>query len=324
MTFPNLSQGSEVQGFPAWAQYLAKLGRFMSHDDGISFSNLPSLAVVCLPRIDYSSIFVAYGSLDALSNTDETDLSSQHHDLDMLLGKSVSYLKIRASEQTVLLGRLEYIDHAAGEVTLLTKINSTSHERYLISRNDWHWIRGTEVLFDIARGATNIQRQRAGEGYSEYQKIAKAAGHSLAAAATRIFAPYITVIGEKSRFIDEIASLNFNFKDTSISAQLLMNSETEACEYFRHSGRYIQLLASGRAPSEAHSSLLVIEAGRSLGDQLTQISRDKRAIILVAANKRSHNDVVDLLAPMINFRGLHDSAPDLGETPHYIKTIFIR
>jgi restriction system protein len=33
-----------------------------------------------------------------------------------------------------------------------------------------------------------------------------------------------------------------------------------------------------------------------LGDQLTQISKDKRAIILVAANKRSHNDVVELLA----------------------------
>ena len=324
MTFPNLSQGSQIRAFPTWAQYLAKLGRFMSQGDGISVSNLPCIAVVCLPRIDYSSIFVAYGSLNALSKTEETGLPPTHHDLDLLLGKTVSYLKIRGSEQTVVLGRLECIDHAAKEVILLTKINPTSHERYLISRKDWHWIRGTDVSFDIARGATNNQRHRAGEGYSEYQKIAKVAGHSLASAATRILAPYLTVIGEKSRFIEELASLDFNFNEESISAGLLLNSETEAGVYFRHSGRYIQLLTSGRAPSEAHSSVVVIEAGRRLGDQLPQISKDKRAIILVAANKRSHNDVIELLAPMINFRGLHDSAPDLGETPHYLKTIFIR
>ena len=324
MKLPNLVQGGEVRAFPTWAQYLAKLGRFMSQGDGMSVSSLPSIAVVCVPRIDYTSIFVGYGSLGALSNTEETGLFPPHHDLNFLLGKNVSYLKIRGSEQAIVLGRLECINPAAGEVTLLTKINPTSHERYIISRKDSNWIRGTDVSFDIARGATNNQRQRAGEGYSEYQQIAKVAGHSLASAATRISGPYLTVIGEKSRFIEELASLDFNFNEASISAGLLLNSETEGGDYFRHSGRYIQLLASGRALSEAHASIVVIEAGRRLGDQLTQISKDKRAIILVAANKRSHNDVVELLAPMINFRGLHDSAPDLGETPHYLKTIFIR
>jgi len=296
----------------------------MSQANGMAFSNLPSFAVVCLPRIDYASIFVAYGSLWALSNTEEAGLSPPHNDLDFLLSKTVSYLKIRNSEQAIVLGRLECIDYVAGEATLLTKINPASHERYIISRKDWNWIRGTDVLFDITRGATNNQRQRAGEGYSEYQQIAKVAGHSLASAATRISGPYLTVIGEKSRFIEELASLDFNFNEAAISAGLLLNSETEGGDYFRNSGRYIQLLASGRALSEAHASIVVIEAGRRLGDQLTQISKDKRAIILVAANKRSHNDVVELLAPMINFRGLHDSAPDLGETPHYLKTIFIR
>lgn len=324
MTFPNLVQHGQIREVPAWAKFLAKIGRYMADGDRLIDGNSPSIAVVCLPRIDYAALFTAYGSLNALSNTEETSADFQNINLDFLLNKTVSYIKIKNHENTILLGRLESIDHATGTANLVTKISNSSYFRCEIVRKDWHWVRGTDIPFDIAKGATDRQRLRAGEAYLEYHNIAKVVGHALASAATRISGPYLTVIGEKNRFTEELESLEFNSNEASIPAGVLLNSENESGKYFRNSGRYIDFLASGRSLSEVTTSVVIIEAGRRLGDQLQQLGKNKRAIILVAANKRSHNDVVELLAPHINFRGLYEHAPALGEMPQYIKTIFLR
>ncbi len=324
MTFPNLVQHGQIREVPAWAKFLAKIGRYMAHSDRLMDGNSPKIAVVCLPRIDYAALFTAYGSLNALSNAEGTGVDSQNINLDVLLNKTVSYLKIKGHENTIILGRLESIDHSTDTANLVTKISNSSYFRCGIGRKDWHWVRGTDISFDITKGATDHQRLRAGEAYLEYHNIAKVVGHALASAATRISEPYLTVIGEKNRFIEELESLEFNSNEASIPVGVLLNSENESGKYFRNSGRHIDLLASGRSLSEAKTSVVIIEAGRRLGDQLQQLGENKRAIILVAANKRSHNDVVELLAPLINFRGLCEPAPELGEIPQYIKTIFIR
>ena len=150
MTFPNLRQNGEVQAFPKWAQYLVKLGIFMSKGEKSCIDKLPSIAIVSLPRIDYASIFAAYGALVAISINEEIGSSPEYNDLDSLIGKTVSYLKIRGSEQTVLVGILKCINHDEGRATLLTKINTNSNHQYNINRTDWNLIRGTDIFFDIA------------------------------------------------------------------------------------------------------------------------------------------------------------------------------
>ena len=309
---------------PSWAKFLAKVGHHMATNNAVGDKSAPRLAIVCLPRIDYAALFTAYGVLCSLCSDDDSISESKSVNLDGLLTKKVSCLKVKGNEAHVLIGLLESIDYTSGIATILTQNGSSSRFTYLINRKDWYLIRGTDVLFDITRGATERQRLRASDAYREYHEIAKVLGVALASAATRTSSPYATIVGEKSRFIEELESLNFKDSESSIPAGILLNSENESGRNFRNSGRCIDLLASGRGLSEAKAPLVIMEAGRGLGDQLQQLDDNKRAIILVAANKRSHNDVVELLAPLINFRGLCEPAPDLGVMPQYLKTIFIR
>lgn len=310
--------------FPAWAKFMAKIGHHMAKNNAIGDKSFPRLAIVCLPRIDYAALFTAYGVLCALCSDDDSITKSNSVNLDSLLTKKVSCLKIKENEAHVLLGLLESIDYISGIATILTQNGSSSRFTYLINRKDWYLIRETDVIFDITRGATERQRLRAGDAYREYNEIARVLGVALASAATRTSSSYATISGAKHRFIEELESLKFEDGESAISASLLLNSEDESGRNFRNSGRFIDLLASGRGLADAGAPLVIIEAGRLLGDQLQQLEDNKRAIILVAANKRSHNDVVELLAPLINFRGLCEPEPDLGVMPQYIKTIFIR
>ncbi len=317
-------QDGLIREFPVWAKLLAKLGRYMSTEDGTKDGDMPRIAVVCLPRIDYAALFTSYGALHALTNFEESSANSQSINLEALVNRTVSYLKIKGQETTTILGRLESVDRASGTASLTTRRDKKANFVYSIDRKDWHWVRESDMTFDITKGATNRQTLRAGEAYSEYHKIAATVGNILASAATRTSGAYLTIVGEKSRFFEEIESLTFCSNETSIPAGILLNSGDDSGKHFRNGGRYIELLASSRNLSEAESSVVVVEAGRALGDQLQQLGENKRAIILVAANKRSHNDVVDLLAPFINFRGRKEPVPDLKDTPQYLKIIFLR
>jgi len=310
--------------FPAWAEFLAKVGCYMTQKNSEIDKQTPKIAAVCLPRIDYSALFTAYGALYSLSTAENTGSEFKNINLQPLIGKTVSYLKVRDINATTYLGRLESVDNASGTAILITRRDGKANFSCSINRKDWHRIRGTDIPFDIAKGATDRQRLCAGEAYLEYHEIAEVVGHALASAATRISDSYLTIVGEKNRFTEELESLHFKSDEASIPAGLLLNSENDSGKYFRNSGRYIELLASGRDLTESKTPVVIIEAGRRLGDHLQQLGQNQRAIILVAANKRSHNDVVELLAPFINFRGICESAPDLGEMPQYLKTIFIR
>ena len=324
MRFPDILQNGSSMPFPAWAKFLAKVGHHMAINNAVGAKSPPRLAIVCLPRIDYAALFTAYGVLCSLCSDDDSIPDSKSVNLDGLLNKKVSCLKVKGSEAHVLIGILESVDYTSGVATILTQNGSSYRFIYHISRKDWYLIRGTDVLFDITRGATERQRLRASDAYREYHEIAKVMGVALASAATRTSSSYATIVGEKSRFIEEIESLTFKHGEPSLAAGILLNSENETGKNSRNSGRCIDLHASGRSLTEAKAPLVIVEAGRGLGDQLQQLDDNKRAIILVAANKRSHNDVVELLAPLINFRGLCEPTPDLGAAPQYLKTIFIR
>ena len=176
----------------------------------------------------------------------------------------------------------------------------------------------------MTRGATERQRLKASDSYREYQEIAKVLGVALASAATRTSSPYVTIVGEKNRFIEELESLEFKEMESSIPAGVLLNSENESGRNFRNSGRFIDLLSSSCGLSETKAPLVIFEAGRTIGDQLQQLDDSRSAIILVAANRRSHSDVADFLATLINFRGICSASPALGVVPQYLKTIFIR
>ena len=324
MPFPNVVQGGQIQNFPVWAKCLAKLGQYMSHQCGLKASDFPSIAVVCLPRFDYASFFLAYGILESLAVVDDLGTNSSDLDLEVLLNKTVIYRKNNDPKEPTILGRLESIDHTSGIATIAIRMSKKFYFRCEVDRSDWRQIKGSNVTFNIANGATEGQRYRASLGHSKIHSITNLVGYQLASAILNDFRPYVTVFGEKLRFIDEIESLAFNSNGEFIPAGLLLNSENKSGKYFRNSGKYIDLFASGSDLSKAKTPVVVIEAGRRLGDQIQQLDDTKNAIILVAANKHSHNDVVELLAPLINFRGRHDAVPDLGEVPQFIKTIFIR
>lgn len=310
---------------------MAKIGQHMATRKPES---APRLAVVCLPRVDYAALFTAYGALWSLASEDVSNSdSAERRNLETLRDKKVSCLRTGRIEATVCLGLLESIDYDDGIATILTKHDAPvdrSTDRLAvrhtcsINRRDWYSIRGADVTFDLARGATDRQRQRAGDAYREYHEIEKVMGVGLASAAMRTLSSYVAIVGEKIRFIEEMELLHFNKNDSTVSAGILLNPETVGDKNFRASGRYIKLLASGRDVSEADAPLVIIEAGRRLGDQLQAMGQHQHAIILVAANKRAHGDVIDIIAPFINTRGLYLPMPDLGDIPRYIKAIFIQ
>ena len=324
MLFPKLLQAGETRPFPVWGQYLAQLGHYMLKCGADSDCSPPSIAIICLPRVDYGAFFLAFGAVNALSTLQQSDAKVARSDISLLVGKSVSYLRVRDAKPTVILGQLECIDPTTGTATIVTKRNERANEIYQISEKDWHWIRSTQVKFDLERGATDHQRDRAREGYSEYQLIAKATGHPLASAVTLICESYIGIFAEKSRLIEEIETIELQYEDASIAAGLLLNSEMDNGQRHRDQGRYMDLLPSSSSITKTTAPVVVIEAGRRLGDQLSQLPNGKRAIVIMAANKRSYSDVSELLATLINYRGLQEPPPNIGESPHYLKTIFIR
>ena len=324
ITFPKIFQSGQVFDFPDWAKYLAKLGWYMTHSNSSIAYEIPRIALISLPRIDYAALFLAYGSLCSVSNNENTDLVSTKYNIDSLITKTVCYLKIKGNEHSIILGVLESIDHTAGIATLVTKISNSSYYRFNIDRKDWHLIRQTDIKFNILKGASESQRRHAGELYRDYNAIAKVVGKSIASEITKTSTEFLAIFGEKNRFYDEISSLDFKNDTASISAGILLNPKDLSGDYnFRSSGRYVNFLASGQELSATTTHISIIEAGRRLGDQLPHIRKDKRAIILIAANKRSHNDLVELLAPLINFSGILKTTPNLGPTPYFIKSIFI-
>lgn len=324
MNFPQLVQNNNPMQFPVWAKTLAKLGQYMAQNLIANENEFPRLAIVCLPRVDYAALFTTYGALCALATEDASKPGPDDIDLKELLGKKVSFLRVRPNHTAVFIGLLETIDIEKGQATIVTQRGRGPHIRFPVNRNEWFLVRSTEVNFDLARGATDRQCRLAGEAYRDYHKIEKTVGPAVAWASSRTSIPYVTVVGEKNRIVDECESLQFEENGASLSAEVLLNLKTEERGNARNGGRWVDLLASGRDLPQVHTPLVIIEAGRRVGDQLQQLMPGQRAIILVAANKRAHNDVVDLIAPSINFGSLHTAATDLGEVPHYIRIIFIQ
>lgn len=281
----------------------------------------PSFAVVCIPRIDYSAIFSAYGALCA-STVEYNSLSrSNARNPDGLIGKTVSY---KRSSGKLYIGILETVDNASGIATILTKSGALVRSRIQIARNDWPSLKETSVAFRLAKGATERQLDRAGKTYTEFHQIEMVMGPEIARAATGTLRPYATIVGEKTRFIEELTSLKFTNGRSSIPAAMVLNSENESGKRSRNGGPWLNLIASGRELPDVETELVIFEASRRLGDHLQQLSASQRAIVLVAANKRAYNDIVELIAPVINSRGISIPTHDFGAVPHYMKVIFIQ
>jgi hypothetical protein len=291
---------SEVR-LPVWAICLVYVGEtFAKLVDGVPSKYLT--VSLCLPRVDYAAAFVGLGIVK--NSLSAPDVSSTENRMKKLVGQ---WVVLKKELRGACVGRLEH-----DEDTLEYKIvhfkkqlpnpNSMTQEQW---RN--YSPPQSLALKTVLRPQDLDKVQAAGREFNEERSVGKhqvkkilsqdssstVLGHLLECdfkeTAVGESGCIFTVYGSKARIAEEWAESLFREREAYVQSIL----RPKGCKEYEGSFRCgVEGLRSRM--SDDNGSIAIIEAGRSLADQLVE-GKARHRIILVGRNTPSYNESASLI-----------------------------
>lgn len=301
-------QDGETLPIPDWADALIRLGRFMARGG----EGQPQIAAVCLPAADYAALFTALGAFLALGYDSEAKYTAELARLQAMLGAPVTYLR----NDRTFIGKLEAIDQEKKTARITILRGGGRHERFEVPETRWHQINPTNLMVNLAHGATRRQIHHAQDLASHAIAIASVFGPRLSDAVTQAFRPYAALYVRKVRFEAECETLKFSTGRNTISAKDTLNYAAQregTAAVYRSSAAELEGLNVG---------CVVIEATHRLGDQLASLG-EMRAVVIMARNSSVYREAATHMLSSANRRG-EATPPKFGNVPSYMKVLYIQ
>jgi hypothetical protein len=323
----SIVQDGKLVPMPNWAISLTEIGRFMDVRRSQN-AHLPTVIGVCLPRIDYAALFIGLGILLGARDGPSSHASPEMDRLKKMLGAAVAYQK---NERTHL-GILESIDEGDNTATIVErnsqkpKIKTNSsfipevrEQRFTIQvrQCDWAKIHASVTPFDLEKGATKRQTGKAATQHSHNITIASVFSQEVADRIGSSDKPMATAYVEKQRFSEECSGTILGTTAGQILAGDALNTESQ------REGSGIQVCTASSAIAADCADLLVIEAGRRLGDQLAELG-GRKAIVLLARNRAGYKESAANLLSYLAHRGAWAQSIERISIPAYMKLTLIK
>ena len=322
----NLSivQDEKLVPIPSWARTLTEIGSFMAVD-GSQTNARPSVIGVCLPRIDYAARFVGVGILFGPRGGRADENPPEVSRLKKMLGTAVAY---RKNEKTRL-GILESINEGEKTAMIVERskkadpsndgIPDVRERRFTIEvkESDWPKIHVSGTSFDLEKGATKRQTGRAATQHSHNITIATVFSQAVADRISLSEDPLAAAFVEKQRFADECTSTILGTSAGSISAGDALNNDSQ------REGAGLRVFSASSPVAEDCPELLILEAGRRLGDQLAQLA-GRRAIVLLARNRAGYKEAAANLLSHLAHCGEWSPTIEGISIPAYLRLVLVK
>lgn len=317
-------QDEKLLPIPNWARTLTEIGSFMAVR-GSQTNARPSVVGVCLPRIDYAALFVGVGIFVGPSGGATDENPQEVNRLEKMLGTAVAY---RINEKTHL-GILESINKVENTAIIVERskkadastdgIPDVRERRFAIEVKESNWpkIHVSGTSFNLEKGASKRQTGRAATQHNHNITIAKVFSKAVAERIILSENPLAAAFVEKHRFGDECKGTILGTSGGRISAGDALNNDSQ------REGSGFRVFSASSTIAEDCPGLLILEAGRRLGDQLAQLA-GRRAIVLLARNRAGYKEAAANLLSHLAHCGEWQPTIEAISIPAYLKLVLVK
>jgi hypothetical protein len=311
-----------------WATTLIALGQFLAEIKGATLARKSTFAL-CLPRIDYAAAFFVTGIIKQ-SHQGEP-VHDQLARLQKLKGRWVSFVEGGRTG----VGLLEKVPedirdqckilHYKKKLPDFESMTEEERKRYvpprsgglwsLLRADKWSSIKPVGRDFDSHKGARSNQVVKATKQSSRIQAFNRYFSTDLGDEILSSRRSHVWIYGNATRIHSEVFETLIPNEDLRLAEILRPDSHAEYAASAHCS------IAAGKSISLEADSMVVLEAGRCLADQLAATERCHRTILL-GRNSPSYDESAQLVMDAYARRHADDAPqPDLS-CPISIKYLF--
>jgi hypothetical protein len=271
---------------PIWAKTLTALGERFAILAADHKSPRVTLAL-CLPCIDYAAAFLGIGILKARLSA--SSIVSQKDRLDSLLGQWVIFKGTRQTD----VGILEFCPASNS-----FKIRLEKHGLWTVLEEQyWDRVRPTGREFNLNRRPGHKQVEKIEEQNRSISILSDLFEFNFWGGALEKSGSFFSIYGNKTRVNQELSEpLSRNFR---ASLGELLRPEG----YLNYGETFHCTLETNRTPisDDGETALVLIEAGRSLPDQIAK-SRNLNRVVLLARNAAVYQYCAEIMMQQSSLR----------------------
>ena len=319
-SFPNLpisrfkiAHGDSAKDMPLWAKTFINFGKLINTANNDHQSSRPKLIGLCIPRVDYAAIFIGFGAFLSKTLSYEESRSEAVKRLDSLIGGQVVY-ESRGQPHP---GLLEAIDHDKQIALVVVQKAKGIDHHFEVQYENWHKIRASSISVDIEMGVGKRLLNQAQQHQKNNESIAQIFSPAVAEGLAQETQPFATAFVEKSRVQDELDELEIQTNRGSISIEEVLNLKQI------RTGTKMKLKTASSDVAIAPSEINIIEAGRSLAEQLQQLE-NRPTVVLLGRNRASYKEAAAAFSMHVSHSSSVVSSETPFEIPAYMRSIILK
>lgn len=279
---------------PEWARSLAVLGEKLVELVDQEKPHRLTLAL-CLPCMPYAAAFIGIGVVK--KRFSGLSCISHKERLESLVGDWVS---IEKGNQT----RVGILEFDSGDNTFQIKIQK--HGLWeLLDEKDWPQVMPTGRDFNPNRRLSQRQKEKVENQNRSISILSDLFSYDLWEAALERSGKIFTIYGNKTRLNQELSESLFEENEASLGKVLRPEGHPDYGESF-----HCALESSRYAMPEGQGELVILEAGRTLPDQLAA-SHHLHRVVLLARNAADYEECAGLMMKQSSLRISKDPMLDL-------------
>jgi hypothetical protein len=261
---------------PSWAASLVAIGeKTAATVDGQPLRGLT--IALCLPRIDYAAAFVGIGMVKRRFPCNPT--ASQEGRMKNLLGKWVSF----GSGPNAVVGILAWCS-VEKTFEIKTKVNKGVTELHEIAPEYWASVRPVGRELNAGRCLSNRQIQKIEEQNSSISTLSRLLGCDLSEPALGRSGSIFSIYGNKTRLNQELSDSLFADEEACLGKVLRPRGHADYEDSF-----HCAIEGHQSEIPDDEATILIIESGRSLPDQLAA-SRKFNRVVLLGRNSVNYDE----------------------------------
>ena len=255
---------------------------------------------LCLPRVDYAAVLLGLGIVRQHFNS-----SSPRYDEERMKSLIGHYVSFESDARTIV-GFVEYCEIFKDFKVTCYKRESAAFS-IVLSQNDWAKVKPTGRDFNPKRRVGNGQIRGIKEQNLSISMLSRLTGCEFSEAFLRDCGCLFTIYGNKTRIDLELSGSLFEGEEACLEKILRPKGHVEYEDSFHCS-------IEGHKSKMDHfnDTMVIIESGRSLSDQLAATQKLNR-IILLGRNSVNYDEcAAQVMETFANRRASGpESSPDL-------------